>query len=594
MADWECDIVYSLVLSIFYILTFGLLFSGILLIKKTDEKMNLITSLPIYVMFMMLYNAFYGGIIEILTIPINLISMGVGNILLAGGIFAFIYKTKKIQKYKFSWFDLVAIVIFITFAFLVARDQFGLNLSINYETTDPSRHMKYAMQLIKNQRLSNMYFAPLNNAIIMAVGLGFVKSFWAYKLFIVADVLMFLLSGCLMYSAARSVAKNAAQKTLSIIAILFYLMCYPLNNMVFGFVYLGIGVSICAYLVILANAYKEDALDKVCNIIGLMLGAYGIIVCYSLFSPFVFIAVASLIGLKFIAKKRLISWEFLITELAVFLIPTVMGCYFSFFRMFSGNVSGVGNSIALEGYIYRDLYSSFIIILPFAIYGLINAVCTKNIKCQHILLVILAVATLYMFRLGMQGKVSSYYFYKMYYILSMACFVTAIDAICDLCKKSLTVLISYGLVWMFLAYMNFGGVDKKITQTKVLMSPSSWHSASFYSIVNFNKNCMLEGNFTAERVQLYEQAHNKYIEGSKVTLLAPTESIYWFEAYVHCDIKELYCNDFNTCNVEKYIKKVEDCDYVLVYASHDERFDEYIANWEPVFENVEGVLYSVK
>lgn len=585
---------YSLFLSLFYIVTYALLFSGVLLIKKTDKKINLIISLPIYVLFMMLYTAFFGGIIEILTIPVNLISLGVGNILFAGGIFAFIFKTKNIQKYKFSWFDFTAIIVFVIFAFLIAKDQFGLNLFVNYETTDPSRHMKYAMQLIEHQRLGNMYFATLNNATFIAVGLGFVKSFWAYKLFIMADILMFLLAGCIMYSAARNVAKNTLQKILSIVGILFYLMCYPLNNMVFGFVYLGIGVSICVYLIMLANAYKNETLNKVCNIVGLMLGAYGIVVCYSLFAPFIFIAVASIIGLKFISQKRLISAEFFITELAVFLIPVIMGLYFSFFRMFDGDVAEVGSSIALEGYIYRDLYSSFIIILPFTIYGIINAVCTKNIKCQHILLPILVVAVLLMFVMGMQGKVSSYYFYKMYYILSMVCFIIAIDAICDLCKKSVTIIVSYALVWMFLAFMNFGKIDDKITANKVLMSPSSWHSGAFFSIIEFNQNCMEEGNFSVERMQLYEEAHNKYITGNKVTLLDTTEPVYWFEAFVHCDIKEFYCYDFNTCDIDAYMQKVESCDYVLVYTKHDSRFDEYISDWQPIYQNVAGTLYSVK
>lgn len=584
----------SLFLSLFYITTYAILFLGVFLIKKSEKKINAILSIPVYVLFMMLYTAFFGGIIEIFGIPVNLISLGIGNILFAGGIFAFIIKSKTIQKYEYVWFDLVAVIIFAVFVFFVAKDQFGLNLFVNYETTDPSRHMKYAVQLIENQRLGNMYFATLNNAVFISVGLGFVKSFWAYKLFIIADILMFFLAGCVMYSAARKVAKKAFQKLFSIITIIFYLMCYPLNNMIFGFVYLGIGVSICLYLIMLANDYKQDALNKVCNIMGLMLGAYGIVVCYSLFAPFIFIAVASTIAIKFILKKRLISLEFFITEFAVFLIPTVMGVYFSFFRMFEGGVQEVGSSIALEGYIYRDLYSSFIIILPFTIYGIINSVRTKNIKCQHILLIILIIVTLGMFVMGMKGTVSSYYFYKMYYILSMVCFVVGIEAICDLCEKSVTAVISYAMVWVFLAGMNFGRIDDKITANKALMSPSSWHSGAFFSIIEFNESCMKEGNFSIERMQLYEQSHEKIKDGSKVTLLSTTEPIYWFEAMTQCDLKEFYCYNFDDCNIEAYMQNVEKCDYVLVYSEHDARFNEYISNWEVVYQNAEGALYSVK
>lgn len=586
---------YSSTLSIFYLLTFAATFFGISILKKSENKLNFVLCTPIYVMIIMLFGAFFAGVIDIIGIPVNLLSLGIGNILLCIGICLYTFKIKKYQKYTFSWFDLVVFVAFVALTAAVAVSQFGSNLFVNYETTDPSRHMRYAQALIETQKLGKMYFASLNNAIFISIGLGFVKSFWAYKLFILADILLFLLSGCIMYCVARLYAKTAVQKILSVFLIAFYLLGYPLNNMVFGFVYLGIGVSICAYLIILTDCYKDGKLNKICNITGLMLGAYGIITCYSLFTPFVYIAVALSVAFKFIKERHLFSKEFFVTEFGIFLIPTAMGLYFSFFKMFGGQVSAVGSSMALEGYIYRDLYSNFIIILPFTIYGLINSFITKKVRCHHILLIILFVSTVVMFAFGMQGKISSYYYYKMYYILSMVCFVTAIEGICELCNKSVAVIVSYLLVWTSMAVMNFGKIDDKITASKVLMSPSSWSSGAYFSIIEFNLNCMQEGNFSVEKMQLYEESHNKYKEGSKVTLLSTTEPIYWFEAMVQCSLNEFYCYDFAACDMQAYMQNIEStCNYVLVYTEHDPVFDEYIAGWQPVYQNAEGTLYSVK
>lgn len=584
---------YSLGLSLFYAITISLLFLTLTVIKKTDNKLNLVLCLPVYGMFVMLYTAFFAGVIDVIGIPVNLLSIGIGNLLAATGLGAYTIKSKKIQLYKFNLLDLLVLVGLAVFTAILAISQFDANLMVNFETTDPSRHMRYAQALIETQSLGKMYFASFNNAMFISFGLGFVKTFWAYKLFILSEIMMFLLSACIMYCLARQFAKTATQKIISAIFILFYLACYPLNNMVFGYVYLGIGVSIAAFMIILSKCYEDGEMNKIFNIIALMLGAYGIITCYSLFAPFVYIAVAVFIAIKFIKEKRLFSKEFFATEFGIFLIPTVMGVYYSFFKMFAGDVSNVTSSIAVEGYIYRDLYSAFIVILPFTIYGIINAFITKGIKCQHILLIILSVTTITMFYLGMQGRVSSYYFYKMYYILSMVCFAVAIEGICDLCKKSITVVLSYMMVWTFLAAMCFGGIDSKITGKKVLMSPSS-KSGTYFSIISFNKQCMQEGNFSVERMQLYEESHNKIKEGSKVTLLSTTEPIYWFEAMVQCELKEFYCYDFDACDIESYMNSVEKCDYVVVYADHDTRFDEYISEWEAVYQNAAGTIYSVK
>ncbi len=585
---------YSMVLSIFYLLTCCATFFGIFVVKKSEKELNFILCIPVYAIVALLYTAFFAGIIFILHIPVNLISLGIGNILLSTGLCVYSFVKKQFQKYKFSWFDLAALLLFVILAVFVAISQFGSNLYINYETTDPSRHMRMAADVIYKQEIEGMYFGALYNAVFTMVGLGFVKSFWAYKLFILADISMFVLSGFVMYCATRLYAKKPIQRVMAVLFTGYYMLCYPLNNMVFGFVHLGIGVLICSYLVVMAHCYA-DSVNKVVSIVSLMLGAYGIIICYSLFAPFTYVAIALFIAIEFIKEKRLFSKEFFATEFGVFLIPTVMGSYFSFFKSFGGEVSAVGTSIGMEGYIYRDLYSNFIIILPFVIYGLINAFVTKKVRCQHIFLLVLGVAVLVMFWFGMQGKVSSYYYYKMYYLLSMVCFIVAVEGVCELCKKSITVIISYVLVWLFMALMNFGKIDDKITEHKVLMSPSSWSSGAFFPIIEFNFSCMQEGNFTIERLQLFEESHNKQVDGNKVTLLSTTEPIYWFEAMVQCTLEEFYCYDFNACDIDAYMKHVEEtCDYVLVYTEHDTRFDEYISDWEVAYQNADGTLYSVK
>lgn len=542
---------------------------------------------------MMLYCAFYAGIIDVICVPINLVTLGIGNLIGAVGVTLYTIKSKAIQKYSFKVYDLLCLLAITIIVVLVATKQFGINLIMNYETTDPTRHLRMAQMLIDSQKLGNMYFSTLNNATMISVGLGFFKQFWSYKFFILSDIVMFWLSASLLYSLSSLYTKKAFTKIFSLVVIVFYVLGYPLNNMVFGFVYLGIGVSICAFLIFVANLYYNDEIKEVIAICGMMLGCYCIVNCYSLFAPFVFISLALFIAIKFIINKNLFSKKFFLTEFGVFLIPTVLGLYYSYFRFFEHGVSDVGNSISMEGYIYRDLYSSFIIILPATIYGLINSFIKKKVELHHILLIIFAATTLFMFFLGMKGDVSSYYYYKMYYILSLLCFVAAIDGICDLCSKSIVSTLSYTLVWMFMAIMNFAAIDDKITQNKVLMSPSSWHSGAFFSIYEFNENAVKSRNMPIEKMVLYEKAFDLVNDEEKITLLDTTEPIYWFEPFIQRDLSEFYCYNFDECNLDEYIKKIEECNYLVVPTNYNQKFSDFISGYKCVFENTEGKIYKI-
>lgn len=584
---------YSAFNSVFYILTYLLLFSAFISVKKSDNKLNFVVYMPIYIMLMMLFSTFFAGIIDIIGIPVNLVTLGIGNLIGTMCISLYIFKKREIQAYYFKIYDLISIIIITIIIGFIAKEQFGVNLMMNYETTDPTRHLRMAQELIESGKLGIMYFASLNNATIISVGLGFLKPFWSYKLFVLADIIMLWLSATLLFSISDFFAKKTFAKIISLVSIAFYVLGYPLNNMVFGFVYLGMGVSICAYLIFVANNYYNGFIKEGIAIVAMMLGCFGIINCYSLFAPFVFISLAIFIAIKFIKNKKLFCKEFFITEFSIFLIPTLFGLYYSFFRLFEGGVSDVGNSLSVEGYIYRDLYSSFIIILPAAIYGLIIAFAKREIKIHHILLLVFGISTVFMFVLGLRGIVSSYYFYKMYYMLSLLCFVTAIEGICDLCNKSVSSVISYSLVWVFMAIMNFAFIDDRITQNNVLMSPSSWHSGAFFSIYEFNLNAIKSRNMSSAKVELYEKAFDLVNDDEAVTLLDTTEPIYWFEPFIQRDLREFYCYNFDECDLDDYRKKLEKCSYLVVPLNFDDRFIDFIEKNECVFENSEGYIYII-
>lgn len=582
----------SIVLSVFFALSYVLLAAGLILWKKSDAAHNFLLAFPLIILVTLLYGGFAAGIINIVGIPVNILSISIANAA-AGVTMLVIIRFKKVnQGYYLCYEDLFAIVIITLFVALIASRQFGMNLIPNYETIDPSRHLTLAQDVIKTGSIDRMYFTNVINAIFIEFFSPIVGGFKMYKVFVLSDICMLLLSALVFFSAIRQILRKQWGCLLSLILTLCYFIGYPLNNTVFGFVYLGVSVSIGIYMLTVAGLFGEDRIDRLPATVGLMLGAYGIFVCYTLFVPAVYIAVALSIARKFIKNKELFSLKFFICELEVFLVPVILGMYYIYFQFVDGR--NVVEMISNEGYNYRSLYAPLLFVLPLTVYGFICSVRKKNVSPHFLLFSAMMVFTVILFVLGMKGQVSSYYYYKVYYMLSPACFLLAAECASELLERSKTALVSYGIVWAFLAVMNFGYFDQKIAEKQFLMSPINI-SGQIFDLYNFNFSCIGSERESVIELTLYEQAY-KYITDEKpVGLLSTTEPTQWFEAYTDQCLREFYAYSFDTDDPAEFMEKILDrCEYAVVPAVCDERLLPYTENWETVFSNEAGKLCRIR
>lgn len=585
----------SIPLSIFYTVTAVFLLSGFYCLKKADKKLNAIVWLPVTALTFMCYNALFAGIINIAHIPVNLISMGIINLIAGGGIWFLIIRKKQWQKYYIHVMDIAALVCITAIVIVCAVQQFGVKLWIDYETSDPSVHFQMAMNVLNTQKVTDMFFSSVNNSLLIGILAPFTTLLKYYKIFILSDIMMFLVSSGMFYALIRAYSKNLFMKVCAIFVTVFYILGYPLNNMIFGFVYLGMGVSLIALLIFLCNLYVKKQIYRVVNIALLMLGCMGLIVCYSLFAPVAYIAVALALLMVYIKKKNFFTHlkAYVIVGLAVFLIPTVLGLYYSYFGYF-GSRDGLSaaSGLVMEGYIYRDLFMNFVAFLPLAVFGFITRIQKKRFTGGEFVLLAFGLFTAVLFIMGMLDKASSYYYFKNYYVLWMLVFYFLYLGIYYLSEKSKTAVVSYGLVWLLVGMIALGGLDAKVSNRNILFEPEP-RSASLFNIYTFNRvKLKEESDISGERLQLYEYVVDNCNPSEK---LVPTvdgiDETYWYEALTNQRIGEYYV--WQMSNISDYIQMVnQNCDYIVVSFTNQTYLENglYFNTLDKVYENAYGFI----
>lgn len=243
-------------MSYIYILSSVILISLFVLYKKNDKKLDIFTHLGLFIVLYLCYNTFICYVFSNIRIPINLISLSIINYAISAILLAVILKTKKIQKYKLNKIDIIAFIIIIAVTGIVSYFDFGNSFNIKYLTTDSSIHYLAAREFYENDTLllnvandiessgNMMPGAYTNTGILFKTFAPIIGETNLYKIFISFDIFMLILAGMMMYISIKKFNENKYVNILAIIVSVLYMLGYPLNNMLSGYCYLGLGIII--------------------------------------------------------------------------------------------------------------------------------------------------------------------------------------------------------------------------------------------------------------------------------------------------------------------------------------------------------------
>lgn len=584
----------SFIASIFYCFAWAALAGTFFFYRKTEVKSYAITWMGLTVLLTTCYQTFCAAILNAVGVPINIVSIGVLDLIPAVWMGYQIVKTKKIQKYCLEKVDIVFMAILIVLmTYLVVGHYAGRNFWINYGTIDPAAHLKAAVDVIQNQCVNNMFYSALFNGLFLEIFLPIRRLDFMFQPFVISDVLNYGLAGLMFFGLIRRHLTKRFSKIAGVIVTLIYVSAYPLNSILYGFVYLGMGVTLIIMLIELTRIFLNGELNNILSIVLLSLGCLAIFECYVLFMPVAFFAIISSVFVKQYRLGKLISKETVFTCLGIFLIPCIIGISYTYFGIFTGGVT-VENQIATEGDIYRDLYSNFLPFLPFALYEFFSQIKEKKNKVVLFMFPYTLVFMLIMFAGGMMGKVSSYYYYKMPYMFWVSLMYLCFLGVLRVAEKAKGIVISCYVIWLCIFLACFTGVENKIREINDLYVPTA-KATQLNDIYSFNYGFFTRGGYPFYKMELYHYVYeNLLLEGEDVVAIASWwQDDIWFQAITN---QRLNGWDFLSADHTAYYEKLKECganyivvltdDFSLIYNDNKGYWD----SLEKIYENEEGFV----
>lgn len=473
------------------------------------------------------------------------------------------------KKPLFAKLDVSVWVLLVVICAFCAYRQFGIPPAVSFASTDAAAHAAESYALASGEVGIGQYLSHLATGSLMAVFGFLIDQETSYIIFEAGEVLFLFLSGASFYSLI-SVVCRPIKSIPALMAVVLYVLGYPLNNMLFGFSYLGLAVTTICVLVFACLTFScFDRTVLPLSFISLLL--LEVITSYSLFAPVIFLSVFILLLRTFRNKGYRNGISFLLS-LIPFVAPVILGFFIVYSTYFIIGNNTVGSAIASEGGVFRDLYAGFIFIVPLAGYGFWS--CWKE-KVAGALILVTALFVLFSLMLcclcALQ-LVSTYYFYKTYYVLWLLFFANAVCGVHALQARSLPMLVCYALTWLIVALLAFSGLDAKLSTARPRLNPNPV-AETLFPVYVYNLEYADFRKLSDGTMELLGLADGLKDGGSKVAFTSNDTILRWWMALYGGDYYDFMWWHYTD---EEMVTALEEYDYVFV--SYD----------DPVLRNQSG------
>lgn len=450
-------------MNIIYILTSLALIISYLLLNKSEKKENLIHSVIISVILFLTYNIFITQIMFFVHLKSTLLNLAIVNIAFSAVFITKEIKTKTIQKYYINKLDIIAVIIILVLAITIVIMNYGTNIAVKHAVTDAATHYfasddfyRYSTLFSRESSdtikwLNTPYLmtgAYVNTGIFLKLFKGIIDETFLVKLYFIFDMFIWMLSGLLMYTALSTNFKNKKHQILALVLTIFYMLAYQLNSLFAGFSYLGVGLDIIIGIIII----MKSEIKTNYKISSLFLLNLGIMFSYYYFAPVLFLS--ELWYIIVTNKKqniKIFSKQNIFEILIALVIPGLIGViYFIGYPLMQANNKAFDyvGAIATDGFIYEDLIMNiFPYLLLSEVYIIYIAFKKKNTFIDK-LLYLTVIFTLLIYMLMKLEFVSSYYYYKIYYMLFLVLTVSSYEILKIFVDKgkNVTIIVSGVLI----------------------------------------------------------------------------------------------------------------------------------------------------
>lgn len=588
-------------MNIIYVLTIIAIYTIFILIHKTNKKQNLFLWLNISWILILCYNIIVCLIYSLLGILCTILNLTIFNTVILLILGFVLLKNKKIQKYYIKIADIIYALIILSIVVFIAYEQYGFPFNIKYSITDASTHYFFAEQFYEKSTLlyndngdilgtyqSNFRLpgAYVNEGILFKVFEGILLKI---DIFILFDLCVLYLSGILFYYLLKiNIKENKKMNIIICIFSIIYMLGYPLNSMLSGFVYLSLALDIIiALLILISMSEKEELKEKVILPI-LSLVSFGVFFAYAYFIPIIYISI-----IIYLVKKnkenntKFFDIKNLVTILYLIIIPGILGiAYFIIFPLASQIESEV-STIGVEGTIYTNYITNYLVFIPIYIIYFVTSLKRKKENNIGVILFILSILFAIILLIGRQLEiVSNYYFFKNYYIiwiLSIYTFIVMLDYILNYENKCLNKIIYTFTIVYIIVMIGSSLAGKNIGINDILYKN--------ISLIKFQEYSVKREEFRiAEEIKNNIDIKDIYVfPGNNILRLFWMTTLY--------DNQLIYIDGLTGffINVEEWLQEKEETYYFAYYEDYgDVNLEENIDQYDIIYKDDYGFLLKRK
>lgn len=592
-------------MEIIYMITVLWLFISTMLVKKSDEKQNVLLRATLSIILFTIYNIFLSYVFLIFKIPYTLLALAIANIIVSSINTFIICRKKEMQKYFVRIKDIIFMVILLVVIIGIALTQYGFPFQIKYETTDPAVHFSVAREIYDTKSLQwngSMPAASINTEILFDTFDFIVPEYNFYYLFIIFDLIILYLTGAILYLRITNKTESKVKSIITMIFAILFVCGYPLNSVIFGYAYLTVGILYMTTLIAVAINIKDKEL-KLCPLcIEMFLIVFGIFFSYYFFVPVIYSAFGLYILFDMIKNRKnknilsIFTKENIVKVLVILILPTILG--FSYFVLPVLLQSGETtiSHINTEGYIYRDLYSNFVLLAPLSIYYIIYNLKNKKNSFSTILMIISSLFTLFLLKKGLRGEVSSYYYFKMYFLLWILVVYMNIKAMFVMIEnKNEIFAYSFTIVFLGILAISYTGYDYKISSINILFNP--YNSINSYTnIYAFNQNKIQtdEKIYTESQLESIKQVLNISEDKSNIKINGNPLQMLWANSVWRItdtnDVVQLQKEE--ELNIQEWISNTEK--KYLIYFDATESIEKETESYKTIYETKDAIILEKK
>lgn len=616
-------------MEVIYLISVIIILVSFILVEKTKKPINILGFLGISIVGLFCYNTFVCYILTFFTIPVTLFSLSIINILISLLFIILIIRNKQIQKYIFNKVDLIYISLIAIVILIISYINFGIPFNIKYETSDPSVHYLTSVMFAESDALlagvedDAVYgsfnvrktVSYVNSGLLMKCFCNDLKPMDCYNVFVLFGILTLFLTGVTMYFALINFAKNQEHKLWAFVVSLICVLGYPLNSFLFGFEYLSMGLLIICVIINLIDYYDKEILSLKYFILLMTLLNFGLFASYYMFVPFVYPALWIYFYIKNYQKtKKIITKEVIFLWAVTLLLPFILGYIYhiepNMYAIFINKSASIENiveysshlintGLAANGYIYINLYSNMLLLLPLTIYLFIKDAKNNNLKNNYFICILLffIIAFIEILMIGYKmEKVSIYYLSKNYFALWIILMYCNYKALIQLSENNnyLPRLFIGSYVFLMIICTIFSNVkmidDALKNKDETLLS--------VMEIFGSNKTMLIKEKekLNQNEIDILMYARDNLDYNSEIEVVSEGIQYYWSYALLRYINDEELTEEYYAqpkMNLKSYLlkEKVNNVDY-MIYFNRSKRYqqlkDRLFENAEIIYENEAG------